>query len=394
MSALFEQGFVVRVPSWHRDVNETVFEDYPGRVPAYLAAGHDYKLVEIGVGSIGRVIEDPDRHDGPMVRVENEAGDGWVWKTFRPNEQEKMLMINQMREDGPGPIHGREVRTMLNSYEPVQNEEIWDVLDALLTDSQLNKGMQIKYETGGVLDGGRACYVTAYVDQPFQVPGDDSPIYPYLFATWKHDGQGGITFGGTSVRIVCANTYAAAERDAENRGRKFTLKHTKNVRERIPDVKMALQGIVVTEAEEFEGLAKELADIRFTPSQRDEFITRLVDFPLSRFSEAQQRAMAAEVAQNGGTLPAEVATMRQIVNIDAARDTLRDIFESRETPEAHRLTGWGAFNVATSYLDHHRPGRGGSDIGDKKNVESYIKRQLNPNRAKDQAVELIKAIAA
>jgi hypothetical protein len=36
----------------------------------------------------------------------------------------------------------------------------------------------------------RVCYLSARVDEPLQVSGDDSPIYPDVVVLWTHDGSG------------------------------------------------------------------------------------------------------------------------------------------------------------------------------------------------------------
>jgi len=371
MSALYDMGFVVRVPSWHR-LENVVFDEYPGREVAFMAAGHDFEVVEVESGSEGGIIADPTNFTGPMVRVRNEAG-VWEWRSYRRNPKEKALRISQIRDGRPGPMHGKDIKTVNRTYEPIQNSVPWDILDTILSDESINKGLRLNYETGGVLEGGASCFVTAYLDHPFMIPGDDSMVYPYLFATWRHDGMGALNVGGTSVRIVCSNTRGAAEGEARSTGRMFTFKHTRNVMQRVEDAKMALKGIMV-EHNAFHALAEELASIEVTESQREKFVQAFVPYPSSALSEDFQ--VSERVAKN----------------IEEARAAVRSCFRSRSIPEPHKLTGWGLYNAATEYLDHLRPGRGGSKIED--NKTSYVKRQLlTKNTAKDVIVPLIKEVA-
>jgi phage/plasmid-like protein (TIGR03299 family) len=370
VSALYDTGFVVRVPSWHR-LENVVFDEYPGREVAFMAAGHDFEVIEVESGSEGGIVTDPTAFTGPMVRVMGE--DGWVWRSYRRNPKEKALRISQLRDGAPGPLHGKDIKTVNRSYEPIQNSVPWDILDSILTDESINKGLKVNYETGGVLEGGSSCFVTAYLDFPFMIPGDDSKVYPYLFATWRHDGMGSLNIGGTSVRIVCSNTRGAAEGEASNMGRMYTFKHTRNVKTRIEDAKMALRGIMV-EHDAFHKLAEELAAIEFTEGQRKEFVERFIPYPSSVLDKDVQ--VSERVARN----------------IEEARAAVYGALKSRSTAEAHRLTGWGAYNAATEYLDHLRPGRGGSKI--ESNPTSYVKRQLlAPNAAKNVIVPLIKEVA-
>lgn len=372
MSALYNAGFVVRVPSWHR-LENTVFDEYPGREAAYVAAGHDFEVIETQVGDEGGIIDDPSTFTGPMCRITNDDG-STEWRSYRRSDKEKGLRILQLRDGAPGPLHGKNIKHVNKTYEPIQNSVPWDMLDMILSDESINKGLKLNYETGGVLEDGASCFVTAYLDNPFQIEGDDSKVYPYLFATWRHDAAGGLNFGGTSVRIVCANTKGAAEGEAKGMGRMFSFKHTKNVMDRIADVKMVLQGIAV-EHDAFHELAEELATIEVTETQRKEFIERFIPYPSS--------ALSADVQ----------VSERVAKNIEEARSAVRAALNSRSVPEAHRLTGWGLYNAATEYLDHLRPGRGGSKV--ESNPTSYVKRTLlSPNAAKDVIVPLIREVAA
>jgi hypothetical protein len=176
------------------------------------------------------------------------------------------------------------------------------------------------------------------------------------------------------VRIVCANTRGMAEGEAESRNRMFSFKHTKNVLDRIEDVKMMLHGILVAH-EEFDTLAQELASITVTEEQRTEFVARFIPMP------------EANLTIEGKASP------RQVSNVERERNKVLATFNSRTIPEAHRLTGWGLYNSATEYLDHLRPTRGGADITETKYVQSYVQRQITPNRAKTVLPALIREVA-
>jgi Domain of unknown function (DUF932) len=44
-----------------------------------------------------------------------------------------------------------------------------------------------------------------------RTPGDDSPTLPHLAITNRHDDTAACALCATAVRIVCANTFRAAE---------------------------------------------------------------------------------------------------------------------------------------------------------------------------------------
>jgi phage/plasmid-like protein (TIGR03299 family) len=372
VSALYNMGFVYRTPSWHR-LENVIFDEYPGREVAFAAAGHDFEVVEVDSGSEGGIVANPDTWRGPMVRVRNEETGEWEWRSYRRNPKEKALRISQLRDGTPGPLHGKDIKTVNRSYEPIQNTVPWDMLDTFLSDETINKSLKVNYETGGVLEDGASCFITAWLDFPFEIPGDDSKVYPYLYAHWRHDGSAALTFGGTSVRIVCSNTRGMADSEATQTGRIFTFKHTKNVLARIEDAKMALKGILV-EHSAFQALAEELADIHVTEAQRVEFVERFIPYPSSAIAADKQ------------------VSQRTMTNIETARAAVWTSLRSPTVPEEHKLTGWGLYNAATEYLDHLRPGRGGSKI--EANPTSYVKRQLlTKNTAKDVIVPMIREVA-
>src|SRR5262249_56016360 len=69
----------------------------------------------------------------------------------------------------------------------------------------------VKWETAGVLDEGRAVWCLALLDEPVELPGDDSPTLPYLAITNRHDGTAACALRATAVRILCANTFPPPE---------------------------------------------------------------------------------------------------------------------------------------------------------------------------------------
>ena len=130
----------------------------------------------------------------------------------------------------------------------------------------------VKWETAGVLDGGRAVWCLALLDEPITLPGDDSPTLPYLAITNRHDGTAACALRATAVRIVCANTFRAAELEGERTGTTFSFIHKASWRNRIDEARRAVTG-ARAEMRRYAELAAELLAIRITPAQRELFIT-------------------------------------------------------------------------------------------------------------------------
>lgn len=368
MPALFEEGFFVRKPAWH-GLGE-VLTSYPGREVAFRKAGHDFTVEEFDNGDVLEPLSAEDwqviKMD-PSIEVVRHNG---AWHRFGNNGNKKGLRISQLREDGSyGPVHGNRLEVVNDTYVPVQNDVPWNILDALLEGRY--QGKELNYETGGTLDGGAECFVTAWIDLPFQVKGDDSEVYPYVYATWRHDGLGAVHIGGTDVRIVCANTVQMARNQAEKSGHAFTFKHTKNVMSRIEDAKLAIFEGILGAHTAFAELAEELGNIELNEAQVKDFFYRLIpDTPASLTSERVQN------------------------NINEARSLVRSALYSKTVPEAHKATGWGLYNAGVEFFDHLRkPGNAVSELSvggvwrDKNgNVpDSYVRRTLySPDKYKSE----------
>ena len=189
-----------------------------------------------------------------------------------------------------------------------------------------------RWETAGVLDGGRSVWCLALLDEPITLPGDDSPTLPYLAITNRHDGTAACALRATAVRIVCANTFRAAELEGERTGATFSFIHKSSWRNRIDEARQAVTG-AQAEMRRYAELAAELLAIRITPAQRELFITEFIPKP-----------------------PEGLITDRVARNVDEARAALRMIFETKTT-EHVADTAYGLVQAAGEYLDHVRTAR-------------------------------------
>jgi phage/plasmid-like protein (TIGR03299 family) len=89
------------------------------------------------------------------------------------------------------------------TYHPVQNEELADILDALVDESGA------VFDTAGSLRGGAQTFVTMKLPGHMLIGGVDAHEM-HVAAVNSHDGNGSLTLLVTPVRIVCANTLSAA----------------------------------------------------------------------------------------------------------------------------------------------------------------------------------------
>lgn len=334
MPDYFESGFVVREPAWHGLA--TVLEEYPDNWrDARRLAGLDWEPVESPVF--------PGQPSGPVALDDsdwapvNEPIPGW--KAVTRSDTGELLHIHQ------------------NSYELFPNAELGPLVEALLDEPD------VRYETAGVLRGGRQVWVMLRLANPFEIPGDPAgATLSYLALQNAHDGSGALRAQRTQVRIVCANTSAAADRDASRHGMAYTFRHTRNMRDRIEDAKSALAGLR-QDQQNYAEWAQELLSIPVTEEQRDEFLGRFIPDPPTD----------------------SLISTRVRNNIDRARSDFRSLYLSPTMPEEIHGTAYGLVQASIEYLDHVRKAR---------TAESRFNRSvLNPEGVKLKAEQLVREVA-
>jgi phage/plasmid-like protein (TIGR03299 family) len=328
MPAYFEYGFSVREPAWHGLA--TVLDHYPGREEAMRLAGHDFTVLESEIA----------------VPVDFAGDRAWQqvpgWKALINDKDGSVLNV------------------VRNSYQVVQNDVLWDIVDVLV--GQPN----VKYETAGILKGGAVLWVLAYLDEPVQIPGDNTVILPFIMASTTHDGSGSCRAEATDIRVVCWNTYSASQARSNRLDTAFTFRHTARVMERIEDAKAAIRG-VRKQHEEFVALAEELAQIALSEAQIQTFLENMIPMP-----QVTEGLMITDRVAN---------------NIHEARQAVKAILYGPTIPDAHRNTGYGVWQAAIEYLDHVRKTKGDA------NVSKFNRSIMRQEPVKSKLHKLIKEVA-
>lgn len=324
MTALFDQGFFVREPAWH---GLGIFlDDYPTRDEAQRLAGHDFQVIERPVLVQGNTSTIPAV--GFKALVKSGSTD----------------VLNVVKD----------------SYEVIQNHAAYDIAELLFEQG-------FGYETGITLDGGRQCAITLALNEPIQIPGDDSIVVPYGCLSWTHDGSGSLKVRSGTIRQVCANTVAASEAEGKKLGTDFTFRHTKNVADRIADARDAIKGTRAA-LDVYRQVATELGELHFTPAQRDLFVSEIV-------------------GDKGQLLSLSPTTSARVKNnIDAEKQKVASLFFGPTIPEAHQLTGYGLWLAGGEYFDHLRNYR---------SQDSYVRRTLlSDNPAKASLTKTIRELVS
>lgn len=213
-----------------------------------------------------------------------------------------------------------------SQYTPIQNESHVDLLDAIVDESGAH------FETAGSLKGGREVFITMRMPDSIKVGGTDQ-VDLYLAALNSHDGSSAFRFLVTPVRIVCANTQAAAIKQARA---SFSIRHSSGANGRLQEAREAL-GLTfkytAAFAEEAEAMYAQPYD---TESFRDT-LEYLYGIPAKRESGAS------------------------VARLEGHVDRIVSIW--RDAPTMTGITGtkWGAYQAVTEYLDHYAPVRSAKD---------------------------------
>lgn len=217
-------------------------------------------------------------------------------------------------------------------YEPVQNEASCAVLDALTDESGAH------FETAGALKGGRETFITMKLPKSMTFDGHDGTKDRtdwYIAALNSHDASSKFRLLLTSVRIVCANTQAAAIAGAKST---FGIRHTAGARVAIHEARTAL-GLAWRYMDAFETEAAALYAQAMDADEMRDFATRLV--------KADDRSASA--------------TARRSRQQQAS--SIVKLWTSSPTSAPIAGTRWAAYNAVTEYLDHFAPVRGARTSG-------------------------------
>lgn len=329
MADYFESGFCVRQRSWHG--KETLLETHPENWDeARMAAG---------------LLWEPTTE--PVYR-----------RTVAEDGTESYEAISHkivVRDDTRA-----ELGVVSGGFELITHAEMGGIVEDFLQQEN------VKVDTLVSMKGGRQVAATILLDEPYAIKGDvdgfGDPVLtvPYFVLLNSHDGTGACKGLYTQVRVVCANTYQAADMDGDRHGAQFSLRHTTGVKARLDDARKIVEG-ARAEAMRWRTLAEELAGISVSAEQQLMFLDEFIPRP-----------------------PAGITTPRVQANIDQDRARFLMVLNESATNCAMAHNGLGLVNAAVEYLDHVRGFR---------NQDTYMGRQiLTAEPLKAKAVRLVREL--
>jgi len=215
-------------------------------------------------------------------------------------------------------------------YQTIQNAQAAEIVDALVTEGGAHA------EVAGALGRGERCWMLTRIPGEFEVLRDDL-IRPYFLLAWGHDGRHGVAGRLTPIRVVCANTLAAAGFGAGqwSLAAAIYLRHYGQIKLRIDEARQAL-GIAQRQSGATANAYRAMAATSlndptsyfhtvFPPPERDPGTERYDDAKLARW-EARQAEILTRYQCGAGM---ELAGVSGSV--------------------------WGAYNAVTDWVDHQYP---------------------------------------
>ena len=190
-------------------------------------------------------------------------------------------------------------------------------------------------ETIGSLSDGHRAFLSIRTPQGVNVGGTDLTNIYFLGHT-SFDGSSATTLHGTSVRVVCANTLAAA---TYGRDKKRTLKmrHTSELSYRVEAARQLLDISFELQADIGEIFSK-LVDTNMRWEDGVGVVSRL--FPL----DAGLEGMAESRLTTG--------QKRSVSLVNTTRSAVLALWAGAATNAGNRENAYGLLNAVTEYADH------------------------------------------
>ncbi len=208
------------------------------------------------------------------------------------------------------------------SYVPVQNAQAFGFMDAIAAEGG------VRYHTAGALRRGERIWMLGKLPGMIRAKDSDDVTEKYLLLSNSHDGSSSLRAFFTPIRVVCANTLAAA--DQAGKGEGIAVRHRGNLAYKVRAAQDVL-GVAMRVYDDLEGQIDLLAG----------------HYPASAQLESYFRSLYPDPEQGSSSRARH------------AREALYTLFErgrGNGIPQI-RHTTWAAFNAVTEFVDHYRSGR-------------------------------------
>jgi len=244
------------------------------------------------------------------------------------------------------------------NWKPFQNR------DALEFFREYTESGGASMETAGSLREGKLIWALAKINRDFKVKGRDSDINKgYILLSSPHEVGYSIKVRTTATRVVCANTFAIADRDATS----YTQGHSSAFRadEARATIQLAIDHIARMEME-----ANKLASVAVSEYDAARFYSRLLQ-PVDLEENVTERAHVNNL----------------LTTEDYRNKSFQGVWDSYlNAPGADAGSLWGVFNGVTHWADHTAGNRGKEA---RLTSAWFGERAVTKQKAYDQLLEMV-----
>ena len=230
-----------------------------------------------------------------------------------------------------------------HQYTVIQNEEHADLLNTLVDESGAH------FETAGALFGGRQTFLSMKLPRSIELRGSNGVDVTelYLVALNSHDGSSAFRLLVTPVRVVCANTQAAALGRMVSH---FSVRHTVNAAQHIQVAREAL------------GMTWKYVD-----ALQAEF-EQMIEREVSRSTGATILRKVFRFDQESGTV-----TERIEKNQNERIDEVMSLWQNSSTLNGFHGSAFGLYQAVTEWADHFSPATGSPAAAERQRAERIVK---------------------
>ena len=219
-----------------------------------------------------------------------------------------------------------------NKYVPIQNHQCFEFLDSVVADGQ------VTYHTAGALGSGERIWMLAKLPNTIRVKGTDDITEQFLLLSNSHNGSSSLRVFFTPIRVVCANTLGAAERQGRKQG--VSIYHRGDLAAKVGEAQKIL-GLASRFYDDLETKINQLASTQLSKLQLETYFQSLYPDPVDSKSKRAKNV----------------------------RDDLTRLFDEGKGQDIPgiRHSAWAAFNAVTEHVDWHRSTRGKSELEKRSN---------------------------
>lgn len=307
----------------HEIENDTRFYSY--RLPAWHQLGH---VSEVAMSIDDALIAADMNFEWDLHPVSTTVMDlKGIEMLDIPN---KYAVVRTNKRDNSRTAYG----PVGNKYTIHSANEIFSFIDEL-------QGGGAVLETVGSLGRGEREFVVVKLPETVMVGGKDRTNL-YLTGTTAFDGTQSTEFDLTGVRIVCANTWAAAKSGSKARAK---VRHTTGLTISNVDKARQVLDLSLSYAESMRQMGERLLGTTLRDEDAAQVISTLFPFP-----ENVKAGMSMDLLTAG--------EKRAITNSQEHRQKVFTLYKQSPTLEGIGDNAYGLFNAVTEYADWFSPVRG------------------------------------